>query len=92
MQDRRIEILMDEFDPKVDDCRTVEDDLKLAIILNPDIEKIKNAMDTYATEMCLDLLKYMSEKGVECDNEKSEGIFWLNGKWVSAKQLFENFL
>ncbi len=55
-------------------------------------EAAVNAMDEYATEMCLDLLKYMSEKGVECDNEKSEGIFWLNGKWVSAKQLFENFL
>ncbi len=45
-----IEILFEVFDPSPQDCTTPEQDLQLAITLNPSLDRIKLAMEEYAKQ------------------------------------------
>lgn len=93
MNDKRIEILCREFDPVFHDCTTIKEDLQLAITLNPDIDKINNAMDENGRRLCLELLEYMANNNVRITyNVKMQPIFEYKGEWITAEQLFENFL
>lgn len=55
------------------------------------------AMDEYFTKRAMELLEYMAKNKVECC-DVSEGIeeigrdFYYKGEWITAKELFENFL
>lgn len=59
-------------------------------------EVAKLAMDEYFRVRVMELLEYMVEHGVDCDPyqvAKEEGrCFWYKGEWITAKELFENFL
>lgn len=89
--DRRSKILIDEFNPVTEDGRDWDEDLRLAIAVNPDVAKIKNAMDENGKQMCLDLLEYMAKYKVRCAEGAKEAGFWFKGEWISKEQLFENF-
>lgn len=56
------------------------------------INSAKNAMDIYATEMCLELLKYMADNKVICGTLSDNRQFHFKGEWITKEQLFENFL
>ncbi len=93
--DKREEILLKEFDVSCEDCRTWAQDIQLAlaVTLNPDISKIKNAMDEYMKATCLELLEYMADSNVRISHDFSgQPIFEYKGKCISKEQLFENFL
>lgn len=49
IMNKAIEILNEIFEPVAEDCRTWKDDLQLAITLNPDIDKVLEAMKEIAT-------------------------------------------
>lgn len=66
--------------------------LQIAINLNSDVSLIKDAMDEYAKEMCLDLLEYMAKNSVECIDSIKGYQFYYQGQYLSKEQLFENFL
>jgi len=51
-----------------------------------------NAMDEYATSMCLDLLEYMAKNNVDCAMWEDGPKFLVNQEYLSKQQLFENFL
>ncbi len=53
-----------------------------------------NAMDENGKRLCLELLEYMAKNNVDCCfNMYNESCrFLYNGKWITAEQLFENFL
>jgi hypothetical protein len=91
--DRRTKILVDEFNPATEDGRTWDADLQLAITLNPDVDKIKNAMDRYMEECVIEAFKYVVKNttGHSID-EKGNVEFKFKGEWISKEQLFENFL
>ena len=68
-----------------------------AVILNQcdwsNKPEVFNAMDQYATEMCLELLEYMAKNFIICEvNIAKEKRFYFKGQWISKEQLFENFL
>lgn len=90
--DRRTKILLDEFNPEVENVRTCDADLKLSITLNPDVDKIKNAMDENGHQMCLDLLEYMAKNKVQCKPGLTEPLLYYKGEWITKDKLFENFL
>ena len=46
------EILNEVFEPTSFDCSTETQDLQLAITLNPDLAKILQCMQSYASEQC----------------------------------------
>jgi hypothetical protein len=46
-------ILIEVFDPSMQDCTTLRQDLQIAVTLNPDLEKIEEAMDLYA-QQCIE--------------------------------------
>lgn len=94
MPDKREEILYNIFDPESNDCRTRKQDIEYAIRLNPDVDKIYNAMDEHGKQMCLDLLEYMAKNkvDVDCDYPDNKNVFYHKGEWITAEQLFENFL
>ena len=55
----------------------------------------KNAMDDYATSMCMELLDYLSKKMVICGHYSSPDgfLFKVDGhELLTKEQLFENFL
>lgn len=60
--------------------------------------EIHDAMDEYGKSMCLDLLHYMGINNVDCscDNKAAEitqeQMFYYKGEWITAEQLFNNFL
>jgi len=61
------------------------------------INGAKQAMDIYATEMCLELLGYMAKNNVDClqggiHNPEHKRHFYFKKEWITAEQLFENFL
>lgn len=47
----KLEILAEIFKPVSQDCQTTKQDLQLAIILNPDLDKILEAMDEYSSHI-----------------------------------------
>jgi hypothetical protein len=51
----KIEILNEIFEPEINDYSTEKKDLQLAITLNPDVDDILKAMETYATQQTADL-------------------------------------
>jgi hypothetical protein len=91
--DKRTKILMDEFNPATEDGRTWDADLQLAITLNPDITKIKKAMDEHAKQVCLEFIEYMVKEttGHSIDKE-GDAEFKYGDAWISKEELFENFL
>lgn len=97
-EDLREKILIEEFEPVSESCRSVTEDLRIAIVLNPSLEKIKNAMDIYFEKRAKDLLQWMADNEVEIDSrsriaeEIGEHLFWYKNEWITAEQLFENFL
>lgn len=95
--DKREEILLKEFDVQSEDCRTWAEDIQLALVLNPDLSKIKNAMDENGKRLCLELLEYMAKNDIKCTWYEHEvlGIqyrFHYKGRDITKEQLFENFL
>jgi hypothetical protein len=91
--DKRTKILMVEFNPATEDGREWDEDLRLAISVNPDIDKIKNAMDENGKQMSIEFLKFALEKmgGHSVDAAGNVEIKY-NGEWITAEKLFENFL
>jgi hypothetical protein len=83
---------MNEFNPVSVDCRTTEEDLRIAIMLNPRVENIKNAMDENGRQMCLELLEYMAKNNVDCATWEDGSRFLIKGEFITTAQLFENFL
>jgi hypothetical protein len=84
--DKRDEILLKEFDVQCED-------IQLAVTLNPDVNKIKNAMDENGRLLCLELLEYMAKNNVRiAHNSDNRPIFRYKENWITAEQLFENFL
>ena len=63
----KIEILNEIFEPEIYSYLTEKKDLQLAITLNPDVDDILKAMETYATQQTSDLTtqlaKANSDKG-----------------------------
>ena len=59
-----------------------------------DITGLSNGVDEYMKATCLELLEYMAKNNVDCCfNMYNESCrFLYNGKWITAEQLFENFL
>lgn len=53
---------------------------------------VKIALDTYMKATCLELLEYMAKNFVECERWADGGHFLFDGEWITAQQLFENFL
>lgn len=96
MSDRREEILHRELQPTGLDCQTIEEDIKMSLVLNPSVDKIKNAMDEYFKERALDLLDYLASKQAECRMDKDGSKFLvkaeINWEHLTKEQLFENFL
>jgi hypothetical protein len=94
MSDRRESILYEVFGPESLDCRTRRDDLKEAIRINPDIDRVYVAMDENGKQMCLDLLEYMAKNNVKCGKYGVDGgsDYFCKGGWITKEQLFENFL
>ena len=92
--DKREEILYKEFDAISEDCKTRKEDIQLAITLNPDLDKIINAMDYYATSMCMDLLEYMAKNNIFLSalSTPDDPVFIYHGKLLSKEELFQNFL
>jgi hypothetical protein len=95
--DRRTKILMDEFNPATEDGREWDDDLRLAITLNPDVDKIKNAMDEHMRECVLLAFEFVARETTGHCITKKEGKetaleFKYKGEWISKEKLFENFL
>ncbi len=92
--DRRTKILMDEFNPDTEDGRTWDADLQLAITLNPDVDKIKNAMDENGKQMCLEFLEFVIKNmtGHSVCHETDKVEIKYNGQWLSTEELFQNFL
>jgi hypothetical protein len=95
--DRRTKILMDEFNSAIEDGREWDEDLRLAIAGNPDVAKIKNAMDENGKRMCLDLLEYMAKNDIKATWYEHEVLgvqyrFIYKGTSLTKEQLFENFL
>lgn len=91
--DRRTKILIGEFNPESENCRTYDADLQLAITLNPDLYKIKNAMDSYMKVSVLEAFEYIVKNttGHSID-ENGKVQFKFKGEWITTKQLFENFI
>lgn len=91
--DKREEILHKEFDTQSSDCRTWAEDIQLAITLNPDVKKIKNAMDEHAKQMSLEFLQFALQNmhGHSVDAAGNVEIKY-NGEWITTEQLFLNFL
>ena len=58
------------------------------------INGAKEAMDQYATEMCLELLEYMSKNYIYCSSIGTNKVptFYFKGQWLTKNQLFKNFL
>jgi len=80
MSDRRIEIY------------------NYSVAVSPNIVvAVQNSMDEYFTERALELLEYMARNTVCCVAFKEDdGIvsnrFYYKGEYLTAEQLFENFL
>lgn len=55
-------------------------------------EIIKLAMDEYMRQTCLELLEYMAKHTVECEMWVPGARFHFKDEWLTAEQLFENFL
>lgn len=91
--DRRTKILMDEFNPATEDGREWDEDLRLAIQVNPDVSKIKNAMDENGKQMSIEFLKFALEKmgGNSVDTAGNVEIKY-NGEWLTPEELFQTFL
>jgi len=53
---------------------------------------IKNALDEYMRLTCLELLEYMGNNEVECMKTRVGLRFYHNGLYLTAEELFENFL
>lgn len=91
--DRRQQILMDVFKPKVEHCRTFDEDLELAIKAAPSLDKIKTAMDENGKQMCLELLSFVVRNTTGHSIDKDGTVhFKYKGEWLSREELFENFL
>lgn len=91
--DKREEILLKEFDVQSEDCQTWAEDIQLAVTLNPDVNKIKNAMDENGRVMCLDLLEFIAKNEVECTIDKYGFVrFYHDGRMLTKEELFDYFL
>ena len=55
-------------------------------------QAVLNSVDDYAKSMCLQLLEYMAKNTVECEMWEAGARFHFKGEWLTADQLFENFL
>lgn len=93
MADRREEILYVLFNAESKDCRTRKQDIQFALTLNPDIDRIYNAMDEHGKQMSISFLKYALEKmsGHSVDTAGNVEVKY-KGEWITPEQLFENFL
>lgn len=65
-----------------------------AIFYDGKIQPIYNAMDENGKRMCLDLLEYMAKNRIACGVYSSPDgeLFKYRGRYITAEQLFENFL
>jgi hypothetical protein len=56
------------------------------------IDDAKDAMDVYATEMCLEFLRFALKRihGHSVDAAQNVEIKY-NGEWITPEKLFENF-
>ena len=59
-----------------------------------DLEGAKQFADEYFTIRAKELLEWMWENDVECNSapENYATPFFYKGEWITAEQLFENFL
>lgn len=85
--DRREEILKSE----TSKCGYAKFELFLAWD-GPAERVVKNAMDEYMKECCLELLEYMAKNSVTCLYYDDNGHFTFNGEVITKQHLFENFL
>lgn len=57
---------------------------------------VYNCMDEYFERRSMELLEWMSVNDVDCagylENKKSGKKFWYKGEWITAEELFKNFL
>lgn len=89
MSDRREEILNSEHQKLIDDRGFPRDGGELVFVHRP---AAISAMDEYMKETCLHLLEYMAKNTVECERWGDGDRFHFKGEWLTAEQLFENFL
>lgn len=83
--DRREEILRSELKS------AVFSGLDRTIISAP-FNEVFNAMDENGKRLCLELLEYMARCQVKCTSGITEPLFYYKNEWISAKELFKNFL
>lgn len=57
-----------------------------------DFDGIRESMDIYATDMCLELLEYVGRNIKWPIIADEEVLFWNGKEYLSKKQLFKNFL
>lgn len=90
MTDRREEILNGSF------SNDGMEDAQREITTKP-YNAVRNAMDEYMKECCLELLDYMAKNNINCVwwAHEDGGVryrFHHNGRSITKEQLFENFL
>lgn len=96
MSDRREEILKAEYfkyyrPTFLSDDRNAQV-VNKALCIKEETQTIKNAMDEYMKECCLELLEYMAKKNVSCTVVNGVCYFFSQGECITKEQLFENFL
>lgn len=58
-----------------------------------EISEAKNAMDEYGKHLCLELIRWMLNKGLFASRiVDGEKILYYRGEYITPEQLFENFL
>lgn len=69
------------------------------IIISAPFVEVYNAMDERARRMCMDLLQWMAQHAVICDEDEDfifangDKIgFRYGGEWITKEELFNNFL
>ena len=81
MQDRKEEIIN----------KLMKSDKYFTMDQNTD-EFVKDAMDEYAEERCLELLQYIAENKMIAYIDKNGAYFLTRGESLTKEQVFENFL
>lgn len=55
-------------------------------------QEVKEAMDIYMRETCLELLEYMAKLGVSCGEDSKGHYFIIKDEEFTKDELFKNFL
>ena len=71
MSNTKHTVLMNEWQPDSEDCRSFREDLRIAIVLNPSLEKIEAAMDEWAKLILTHAITHNLEFGwgIYCDDD-----------------------